>query len=139
MLNAIISIIFICYCLTLRKALVLAGEKNRTMSPKLVWLNLIPIFSFGWHFYTVVKISKSIGNWHEEQEKEDSNKGARTLGLITSILFCGGPIILIFIGKIGEIILILGTIAWIMYWVKIAGYNRKMGSSLQTNIARKLE
>ncbi len=116
-----IIIPIILYLFSLKKAFNLAGENNRTMSPGLVWLNLIPVFSLFWHIYTVVKLSQSIGNWFKEAGKEDEGNGGLALGLTVSILAFAT-----IIPQIGELAAIVWVVVWIIYWVKIGSYNEIM-------------
>lgn len=113
----IFVVIFVLYLLSLSKALHLAGPQNRKMGPGLVWLNLIPIFNLGWGIYTVLKVSEAITNKHIENGTPDPSAGAKTIGLFYTILG-----ILSFLPFVGLIAFIL----WIVYWVKVSGYNAVM-------------
>jgi hypothetical protein len=53
-------VLSICYLVTIGRTLAAVSEQHRRMNPRLVWLNLIPVFSLPWHFYTVFKVSESL-------------------------------------------------------------------------------
>lgn len=112
---------YIFYLLTLQKTLKLVGEEHQAMSPGLVWLNLIPIFVLGWHFYTVSKVSTSLGRWHSANEELDPDNGANTMGITACALMIAS-----IIPFIGGFLGLAALIVWIIYWVKIAGYNKKL-------------
>jgi hypothetical protein len=50
LLAAAFCLPMIFYLRTLGQVLRAVAARNRTMAPGLVWLNLIPVFSLGWHF-----------------------------------------------------------------------------------------
>lgn len=106
------------FLLSLQKCLKRISGQNREMSPGLVWLNLIPIFSLGWMIYTVLKISKSVKNEGKSRNTTELGDGAYGVGLAMCICY----IISVIIGFIGIVALIL----WIIYWVKIAAINGKL-------------
>lgn len=109
------------YLLTLSKTLSVVSEKNRTMSPGLVWLNLIPVFVLGWHLYTVVMIRNSLRAEFQERNIADPGKGGFGVGMATSVLFVSSVI-----PYVGMVTGIAGLVFWIIYWVKIAGYKKRL-------------
>ena len=48
------------FLLHLNRLLSKCKPENINMEPGLVWLNLIPIFSLGWMFYTVIKVRDAL-------------------------------------------------------------------------------
>lgn len=118
---AIFIAIFVFYLLTLRKALVLAGPENRQMDPNLVWLNFVPLLNLGWIIYTVLKVSEAITNKLNAHDVQDPGQGAKAVGLTYGI--CGVVSIIPFIGMVAGLV---GFVCWIIYWVKVAGYNSQM-------------
>ena len=113
-LFAILLVPFIFYCLTLQKALNRCSPECRAMSPGMVWLMFIPLFHIVWQFFVVLNIAKSLAaEFQKRGMAEDPNPG-QTLGLVMCIgnLICG-PV---------------GLICWIIYWVKIADYSRKIAA-----------
>jgi hypothetical protein len=120
--SVIISIVVgIFYCLTLQKALSRCSPQNRTLSPGLVWLYLIPIFNLVWHFFIVINLSKSLhAEFVSRNIVEEPNPG-QGIGLATCILNCTS-----WIPYLGYITGIAGFVCWIIYWVKIAGFSNKI-------------
>ncbi|WMS86662.1 hypothetical protein [Pleionea litopenaei] len=118
---AVFIAIFCLFLYSLHKVLANAGEENRGMQPGLVWLNLIPVFNWGWMIYTVIKVAEAINNKHKAHGITDPGNGAKTVGLIYSIsVLCG------LIPIIGIIAPFVALISWIIYWVKISGYNSSL-------------
>ncbi|NVJ49724.1 MAG: hypothetical protein HWE13_09175 [Gammaproteobacteria bacterium] len=118
---AVIIAIFCLFLYSLHKALDNAGAENRDMSPGLVWLNLIPIFNWGWMIYTVIKVAEAISKKHAAHGVADPGNGGKTIGLVYSIsILCG------LIPVLGLIAPLVTLITWIIYWVKISGYNTTM-------------
>ena len=103
------------YILTLQKALNRCSPASRAMSPGLVWLLLIPLFSLVWRFIVVLNMAKSLGAEFQKRGIPEEPTPGQTMGLImcVSSLFCG-PVYLVF---------------WILYWVKIADYSRKLAAT----------
>ena len=119
--GSITTSILVFFLLSLSK-LIKNCDKYATMSPGLVWLNLIPIFNFGWMIYTVIKISESIGKKFEAHGVQDPNKGAKVTGLVYSISFVTAPFV--------AFTAVVGLIFWIMYWVKITNYNKRLSEMI---------
>ncbi|WP_257311064.1 hypothetical protein [Geothrix fuzhouensis] len=125
LLGAAIGIaIAIFYILTMQKALNLAGERHQKMNPSMVWLMLIPLFNLVWHFFVVKNVSDSIKSWAAENGKSVDDAGY-TIGLVTCIAQCCGliPILNILAGPVGLVCLII-------WWVKIAGFNKLMSGQV---------
>lgn len=118
---AVVLIPYIFYLLTLQKALSRVSEPNREMSPGLVWLNLIPIFSLGWQIYTVIKIANSLRKEYGKRGIQEQGSFGYGIGLAFSILA-----IVSIIPYIGTIAALAGLVCWIIYWVQIAGYSGKL-------------
>lgn len=109
------------YLLTLQKTLAAVQEKNQAMSPGMVWLNLIPIFALGWHFYIVAKIRDSLKAEYSDRGLTGEDDFGYKLGLTMCILGCCG-----LIPVIGGLISLGCLVVWIIYWVKIAGYKKEL-------------
>jgi len=112
--------VLVFYILTMQKALNLAGPGHQKMQPGMVWLMLIPLFNLVWHFFVVRNVSESVKSWAAEHGKSVDDAGY-TIGLITCIAQCCGlvPIINMLAGPVGLVCLII-------WWVKVAGFNRLM-------------
>ena len=114
-IGLIISIFFL---LTLSKALSLCHPRNRTMEPGMVWLNFIPCFGIIWIFITVNRISESLKNEFYDRRLPDDGDFGKNLGITYLVLSWLG-----IIPYLGILFSIAGLICFILYWVKIAGYN----------------
>ncbi|MFN7959484.1 MAG: hypothetical protein U0P46_14310 [Holophagaceae bacterium] len=108
------------YILTMQKALNLAGPRHRKMEPGMVWLMLIPLFNLVWHFFVVKNVSESIKSWAAEQQQEVGD-GGYTIGLVACIANCCSiiPVVNMLAGP-------TALICFIIWWVKIAGFNKLM-------------
>ena len=63
LINFVVStVVLIPFILTLRRAMLLCSPESRTLSPRLVWLLIIPFFTFVWEFVVVVKLAESLHN-----------------------------------------------------------------------------
>ena len=123
LIAAVVGIaIGIFYILTMQKALDLAGERHQKMKPAMVWLMLIPLFNLVWHFFVVKHVSDSIKSWAAEKGAKVDDAGY-TIGLIACIANCCGiiPVINILAGPVG-------LVCFIIWWVKIAGFNKLMAA-----------
>jgi hypothetical protein len=127
-LACISIVVSICYCLTLHRALSRCSPQNRAMSPRLVWLVLIPIFGLGWQFVVVVNLAKSLHTEFVYRNMAAPANPGMHLGLAMCTLELVGlasrsaPDSL----ALGIILIVLGGasfICWIVYWVKIASYS----------------
>jgi hypothetical protein len=109
------------YLLTLQKALNRCSPESRAMNPGMVWLMLIPLFNFVWHFFVVLNLAKSLGAEFQKRGIAEEPHPGKNLGLIMCILACCGwiPLLGLFTG-IGALV------CWILYWIKIAGYSAKL-------------
>ena len=122
----------ILYLLTLQRALERCAPESQTLSPGLVWLMFIPVFSLVWHFVIVVNVSRSLRNEFTRRNfpgiEAEPGKG---IGLAMCIL--GACCI---IPLLGILCAIAAFICWIIYWVKIHDYSRRLGIPLQPLQAR---
>jgi len=103
------------YLLTLQKALNRCSPESRAMNSGMVWLMLIPLFNIVWHFIIVLNMAKSLdAEFRKRGMPEEPNPG-QTLGLVmcVTLLLCG----------------LIGLVCWIIYWVKIADYSRKLATA----------
>jgi hypothetical protein len=118
---AIILVPAIFYLLTLQKALNRCSPESRAMNPGMVWLMLIPLFNFVWHFFVVLNLAKSLGAEFQKRGIAGEPQPGQNLGLAMCILACCGwiPLLGIFTG-IGALV------CWILYWIKLAGYSAKL-------------
>ena len=132
---ALIPMIF--FLLTQQNTLKSIQPANRLMEPGLVWLQLIPLFGLVWQFIVVSRISDSIRNEFNSWQTDDSILGysdsesmrlayrrpTYDIGLAYCILFCCS-----IVPMLGSLAAIAGFVCWIIYWVKLAEYKKKISS-----------
>jgi hypothetical protein len=142
-------VILIFFCATLQKALSRCSPRNRTMEPGLVWLNLIPFFSIlFWSIYTSIHVGNSLKNEFEDRDIDDGGDYGKSLGIWTvavslaftvvsyGIKFRAVPVVIrlgmppqeeMNIGPLFQApLLIAFLVMFVTYWVRIAGYSRKL-------------
>ncbi len=119
---ALTLVVAIFYILSMQKALTLAGPQHRKLEPAMAWLLLIPLFNLVWHFFVVKHVSDAIRNWAAARGVQVDDAGY-TFGLITCIANCCAiiPIVSLLAGP-------TALVCFIIWWVKVAGFNRTMGS-----------
>lgn len=113
------------YLLTLSKALSKCAPTSRTMEPGMVWLMFIPLFNLVWQFLVVQALAKSLGNEFRARgitnvEPEPGN----SIGLAMCICGCCAIIPLL-----GILAALVQLVLWIVYWVKISEYSRRLDQS----------
>lgn len=110
------------YLLTLQNTLNEVTDENRKMQPGQVWLALIPLFGIVWQFIIVNNLADSLkAEFALRNINVGEDRPGISIGLTYCILICCSiiPILGIFAG-------IAGFICWIIYWVKISGFNTKL-------------
>ena len=118
---AVMLIPQIFYLLTLQKALNRCAPNNRTMTPGLVWLTLIPIFHLVWNFFVYLRIPASYQAYFAATGKSDDSDFGRGIGLAYAIcaVCCFIPLINYLAGPAALILLIV-------FLVKAAGYKKQI-------------
>lgn len=132
-LLAMLLIPGLAYTLSLQKAFSRISPEHREMEPTRVWLLLIPLFGFIWHFLVVAKLSKSFRNSFKAQgiEMKDPSFGM-LWGMLfggASILICAGPALVVFYPALKWVELVLGAgviIIWLIWWAKLISFGRKL-------------
>lgn len=109
------------YILTLQKALNRCAPESRAMEPAMVWLLLVPCFNVIWDFFVVINMSKSLAAEFQRRGMSEDPEPGKKLGLIMCILACCLPI-----PFLGFACFLGCLVCWIMYWIKIAGYSKKL-------------
>lgn len=116
----IIPLVF--YLMTLQSTLNTISERNRKMQSGLVWLLLIPLFAFVWHFFVIRKVADSISAEANAMDLQlDEPSPAYNIGLAMCIINC---LILVPNGTIKMLVSIGALVCWVIYWVKISNYKK---------------
>lgn len=116
-----VLVLQVLFLLTLFRCMKKIQQENRTMEPALVWLNLVPMLNLGWIFYTVIKIKESLEKEFSARNLKGDGDFGYKIGLTYAILGCCSAI-----PYIGALPGIVAVVFWIMYWVKIADFSRRM-------------
>lgn len=120
-LLAISLLIQVLFLLTLSRALQECDERNRTMEPVQVWFNLIPCFNLVWIFFTVSRVPESISNEFYDRGLRPDGDFGKSVGMTYAIMvLCAN------IPYIGGIFGIVALVCFILFWIKIAGYGRRL-------------
>ncbi len=112
------------FLLTLSRCFKHTAPHNRRMEPGLVWLNLIPCVSNIWIFFTTARLADSLRDEYRDRQIYGGGDYGRSLGVTYPVLALLG-----IIPYIGGIFSLASLVCWIMYWVKIAGYNRRLSET----------
>jgi hypothetical protein len=114
------------YLLTVQKALSRCSPQNRTLSPGLVWLMLIPAFGLIWHFFIVINVAKSLHAEFVMRNMVEEPSPGQGIGLAACILM-----VIVFIPYVGVLPFVAGFVCWIIYWMKISEYSNKIAQPYQ--------
>ena len=109
------------FLLTLFRCMKKVQPENRTMEPGLVWLNLVPMLNLGWIFYTVIKIKESLEKEFAARNFKGDGDFGYKIGLTYAILGCCSAV-----PYIGVLPGIVAIVFWIIYWVKIADFSKRL-------------
>lgn len=109
------------FLLTLFRCMNKISKENRTMEPGLVWLNLVPMLNLGWIFYTVIKIKESLEKEFASRNLRGDGDFGYKIGLTYAILGCCSAI-----PYIGALPGIAAIVFWIMYWLRISAFSKKL-------------
>jgi hypothetical protein len=113
---------FCLYFRTLSRALRKCSPESRTMQPGMVWLVLIPLFGFIWNFIVVLALAKSLDNEFRARGITDAEpEPGKTIGLAMSVCMACGMIPIL-----GGIASIVALVLWVMYWIKIADFSKRL-------------
>lgn len=92
------------------------------MSPGKVCLLVVPLFNLFWHFFVVNGIAKSLANEFPIRNIQIPDPApGKTLGLVMCVLSVVSiiPVIGVFMG-------IAGLLCWIIYWIQVGRYSRRL-------------
>lgn len=115
---AVFLAVQIFFLMTLAKCLRRIHPDNRRMEPWQVWLNLIPIFNWGWKFVTIMRIADSLDNEYYERGYRADGDFGKTVGTVYQILWLLSLIFSFF--AVGSLI------PYVLYWIKISGYGNAL-------------
>jgi hypothetical protein len=109
--------------------------ENRRIEPGQVWLNLLPLFNLVWLPITVDRVAESLKNeFYTRGLDEPGSSYTRTAGLAWLVLLVFGVAVLVVFDKggvppLGVMAVIASLVCWVVYWVQLKGYARRLKSS----------
>jgi len=118
---------YIFFLITLQNTLKAIAPGNRKMEPGMVWLSLIPLFNLVWQFIVVNRMTESIEAQLGKSGELMPERPAQSVGMAMCVLFCFG-----WIPFLGGLLSLAGIICWIIYWVKISEFKRRIESQPDT-------
>jgi hypothetical protein len=91
----------------------------------MVWLLLVPLFNLVWSFLVVSALADSLSNEFRLRNIPTVDpKPGKTIG--TAMAVCGACSVVPFLNVLT---LPAHLVLWIVYWVKIANFSRRLGLS----------
>ena len=145
----------ILFLLTEFNTLKLIRPENRAMQPGWVWLQLIPLVGQVWQFVVVARIARSISNqWQTEDEDSILGINAEAVAvtnssrptLVNGITYCTLNALVIvcnltlraapntMLSMIVGVIALVAMASWIIYWVQLAGWRRRLKDTVRFTI-----
>jgi hypothetical protein len=122
MLAVSVLVLYIIYIISLSRALSKCSVASRTMQPGMVWLLLVPLFSLVWQFFVVIGLADSLGKEFRARGIPNVEpEPGKSIGIAMCV--CGVCVIIPILGVIAAIAHI---ILWIIYWVKITEFSRRL-------------
>src|SRR5687767_4630016 len=130
------------FCLTLYRTQSAVAERNRELAPGLVWLEMIPLFNLVWGVIIVPRLSNSLRRefvdrgWRTESEQfgfgvgmiwawgNVANAGIAVVEIVLELVGLEGVSMALSLTSlpIGLALFVL----WIVYWVQMAQYGRRL-------------
>lgn len=121
----------ILFLLNLQRTLERVSLVNRAMTPGLVWLQIIPVFGFIWFLYVVVKVRDSLRAEYKARGWPTDSDFGLNIGIAAGVLqiVSYGATWASDRYQAMQVILIGGAlVCWIIYWVRTAGYKKRLGA-----------
>lgn len=122
---------YIFYLVQLQRLMRQVSPDVRRLNPDSVWLLLIPCFRWVWCFFVVTRIGDSL---REEQKRrgilEFDERPGFAIGMAMACLSVGLRLLAFLDTTALTGLLALALLScWIVYWVKMAGYERRLKQS----------
>jgi hypothetical protein len=139
-------VVVVAFFLTLQEALRRVSPHNRVMKPGRVWLMLIPVFNLLWQFVVVIGVPDSLRNEFRERNRDDGSSYGKEIGLAyavtnvlsaaTQLVIANAPEFQLIGGLVSGALGLANLVLFILFWVKIAGYSRRLIPDLGTTPGR---
>jgi hypothetical protein len=117
-----VLVLYIFYIVSLSRALSKCSITSRTMQPGMVWLLLIPLFNLVWQFIVVIGLADSLGKEFRARGILNAEpEPGKTIGIAMCVCaVCGIIPFVNFLALPAQLVL------WIIYWVKITDFSRRL-------------
>ena len=139
-------LLWVRYMRSLQRALRLCSPEARIISPESMSLLLIPVLRTFLHFGVVDGLAASLEKEFKRRNLPNApSKPGRMLGLVMCLLpvlcaFAIGiairlalvttkTVLIAWLAGTGAVLALAGVVVWIAYWVKIAGYSRRLAQA----------
>ena len=145
---------YLLYLRTLNRALERCAPQNRTMSPGMVWLQLVPLVGLGWQFVNVVSLGKSLENEYRSRGIA-MRRPHQGLGIAMGVFFAAAVVLLwvsdAFVALvdarssfgytsrqttsieglmvIAGLAILGGLVLWVIYWVRISRTSARLAAT----------
>lgn len=125
------------FALAIIKMLNEISEKNRRITPVLVWLLVIPGFNVLWNFFIALRLSQSLKEELDERNFEVQGKPTLFIGLAYAIVWS----LALFIppsknvqhSLIYGVVVIAAIVTFAQYWMKINWYKKVLQDDMVEN------
>ncbi len=140
-------VVTIFYLLALQHALERCSCANRTMTPGLVWLLLVPLFQEVWAFLVVIALGRSLGNEFRSRGLAAPSRPGQSLGLAMAAVGASGYVLglglytiavvelvrgdglssgWLSLGSVVLLLVLARLVLLIIYWVTIHNYSQRL-------------
>jgi len=121
-------VVTVFFILTLSRALSKCSPAARTIQPGTLWLLLVPLLNLVWNFIVVLGMAKSLGNEFKARGAQGVEpEPEKSIGIAMAVCaVCAA------IPVVGIIAGLASLVLWILYWVKMAEFSRKLDVSPAT-------
>lgn len=140
--SLVVLLLTVLYLSTLAKAVGACSPARRTIDPRLVWLNLVPVFHLVWKFWTSAQVGKTLQQEYDARGMRTGHSFGRAVGVIipgvailTRFVFWGGMFFAEWVRErefnllVVMATLLLGLIEMtllIVHWAQISNFARPL-------------
>ncbi|TZF85927.1 hypothetical protein FW774_02345 (plasmid) [Pedobacter sp. BS3] len=122
------TLIYLFFCIDLRKALAQVDPVNRSLNGNLIWLLLVPVVNIVLNFFVVNGMAKSLKLELLSRDYDvDENPGfwpGMVYAMMSILIYMPMPMTLLFL------LSFTGLIFFIRYWMKINWYRKVLENNL---------
>lgn len=133
----------ILFLLTLYRTMQKVRPGLRQISPATVWFCMIPIFGGFFAIWMVQAVATSLRKQFEEFEEDDrASSYGQTAGMLWTLPMLGIYVVAVagialdfndFASLINNLLALVSFISWIVYWVQISNFGKKLKSLKRTD------